>query len=167
MNKRPFIALDSEKAWRDVFISYAKDKSDSSKIDDRNVADMICSTLEAENIRCWIAHRDILPGDDWQNKIIDVLEKAKLVILVFSSNTNMSRWVMEEIAFARGKNITIIPFQIEDVPPHGIIRAVKARWQWIKAFTPPLEKHLDKLVNAVKIHLEKLISPKPPLRVPY
>lgn len=146
---------NSGKAGHEVFISYATEKSDSSKIKDRHVADMICSALEAENIRCWIAHRDILPADDWQNAMIDAVEKAKLLVLIFSSNTEKSQWVMDEIALARDKNIRIIPFQIENVPTRGVFSALRARWQWIEAFTPPLEKHLDRLVNAVKIHLGK------------
>ena len=41
----------------DVFISH------SSK--DKQTADAICHYLEQNGIRCWIAPRDILPGEDW------------------------------------------------------------------------------------------------------
>jgi hypothetical protein len=146
---------NSEKTGHEVFISYANDKSDSSKIDDRNAADMICSALEAENIRCWIDHRNIVPGDEWQDAMADAVEKAKLVVLVFSSNAVKSQWVKDEIAIARDKKIRIIPFQIENVPSRGVFSALRARCQWIEAYILPFEKHLDRLVNAVKIHLGK------------
>ena len=38
----------------EVFISYASQ--------DKAVADAMCATLEARQIRCWMAPRDILPG---------------------------------------------------------------------------------------------------------
>ncbi len=47
-----------------VFISYANDEN-MKKADtgaDLQAANMICSALEAENIPCWIAPRDISPG---------------------------------------------------------------------------------------------------------
>ena len=47
----------------DVFISY------STK--DKPTADAACAALEAKGIRCWIAPRDILPGSDWGEAIID------------------------------------------------------------------------------------------------
>ena len=50
----------------DVFISY------SSK--DKLIADAACAILESKGIRCWIAPRDILPGADWGESIVDALE---------------------------------------------------------------------------------------------
>ena len=49
----------------DVFISY------SSK--DKPAADAACAILELKGIRCWIAPRDIVPGTDWGELIIDAL----------------------------------------------------------------------------------------------
>ncbi|HXQ15450.1 MAG TPA: toll/interleukin-1 receptor domain-containing protein [Caulobacteraceae bacterium] len=42
----------------DVFISY------SSK--DKTTADAICALLERDGAKCWIAPRDILPGEAWR-----------------------------------------------------------------------------------------------------
>ena len=39
----------------DVFVSYAAQ--------DKPTADAACATLEARQVRCWIAPRDVLPGD--------------------------------------------------------------------------------------------------------
>ena len=47
----------------DAFISY------SSK--DKAIADAAVATLEAKGIRCWVAPRDITPGKEWSESIIE------------------------------------------------------------------------------------------------
>lgn len=94
-----------------VFISYASE-NDNSTTSDSQVADQICYALESQGIRCWTAHRDILAGDDWMDAIIDAVEQTKIIILVFSANTEKSKWVKDEIKLALEENKTIIPFRI-------------------------------------------------------
>lgn len=147
-----------------VFISYANDK-DSRNNRDFQVAETICNALEAKNIRCWMAPRRISPGADWINKLYDALEKSKLVVLVFSSNTNKSPWVMREINYALDMNITIIPFIIENVSPRGTFRALKSNFQYLEAYTPPLQEHIDKLLKAVQEHLADTTPPPQPQKL--
>jgi len=124
-------------------------------ISDRLVADIICSRLESVNIQCWIDHRDIVAGDNWLNSIIDAVIQSKILVLVFSSNSNKSLWVVQEVIRALRENITIIPFVIEKVVPQGALRALEDRCQWLDASSPPLQKHLDLLVNTLHTQLEK------------
>ena len=49
----------------DVMISYAKV--------DKTTADAVCAKLESKGIHCWIAPRDILPGKEWGEAIIDAI----------------------------------------------------------------------------------------------
>jgi formylglycine-generating enzyme required for sulfatase activity len=137
-----------------VFISYASDNINSAT-SDRQVADQICSALESQGIRCWIAHRDILPGAPWMDAITDAVDQAKIIILVFSANTEKSKWVKDEIGLALEENKTIIPFRIQDVYPQRALKLLKARCQWMDAFTKPQEKHLEQLVDTVLSHLGK------------
>ncbi|MGD2087459.1 MAG: SUMF1/EgtB/PvdO family nonheme iron enzyme [Candidatus Aminicenantes bacterium] len=139
-------------ATHQVFISYASDNNNSA-VSDRKVADQICSAMETQNIRCWIAHRNILPGDEWLNAIIDAVEKSKIIVLVFSANTEQSQWVKDEITLALNRKIKIIPFRIENVSPQQSLRILDVRCQWMDAFTPPLEKHIESLVKIVSRHL--------------
>ena len=41
----------------DIFISYS--------ILDKAIADAVCTQLEKQGIRCWIAPRNILAGAEW------------------------------------------------------------------------------------------------------
>jgi len=148
-------------AAHQVFISYASENINSTT-SDRQVADQICSALESQGIRCWIAHRDILPGDAWMDAISDAVDQAKIVILVFSANTENSKWVKDEIGLALEENKKIIPFRIQDVYPQRALKLLKARCQWMDAFTKPQEKHMEQLVETVLRHLCKtrLVLPK-------
>jgi hypothetical protein len=82
-----------------VFFSYASE-NDNSNSHDRQVAGRICSALESHGIRCRIAHRGILPGDDWMDDIIDAVDQAEIIVLVFSANTEKSQWVKDEVKLA-------------------------------------------------------------------
>jgi hypothetical protein len=53
---------EADTTTHQVFISYASENINSIT-SDRQVADQIYSALESQGIRCWIAHRNILPGD--------------------------------------------------------------------------------------------------------
>ena len=67
----------------DVFISY------SSK--DKPTADAVCAMLESRGVRCWVAPRDILPGVEYAEALVDALQQSRLMVLVFSSGSNQSR----------------------------------------------------------------------------
>ena len=67
----------------DVFISH------SSK--DRVISNAVCTALETEKIRCWVAPRDIRPGLTWAEAIADAIEKSSVMVLIFSSNSNNSK----------------------------------------------------------------------------
>ncbi len=64
----------------DVFISH------SSK--DRLTANAVCNRLESAGIRCWIAPRDIIPGEGWSEAIMRGIDAFKVMVLVFSENAN-------------------------------------------------------------------------------
>jgi hypothetical protein len=132
----------------DVFISY------SSK--DKPTADAVCATLESGGVRCWIAPRDILPGMDWGEAIVDGIKRCRVMILVFSSNANSSPQIRREVERAVNKGVPIIPFRIEEVMPTRSLEYFISTPHWMDAMTPPLEKHLQKLTDVVRTLLTRL-----------
>jgi hypothetical protein len=136
-----------------VFISYANDKGAGNNRDFQ-VAEKICNALGAKSVRCWMAPRDIKGGDDWTEEIPRAVKESRLVVLVFSSNSNQSNGVKDEINLARDKKIRIIPFRIENVPATGVLEFVILRYQCIDAFQGQLQDSIDKLVKDVQRHLE-------------
>ena len=135
----------------DVFISY------SSK--DKPTADAVCARLEANGLRCWIAPRDILPGADWSESIIDAINGSRAVVLIYSSNANDSPQIRREVERAVAKRIAVVPLRIEDVPMSKSLEYFISTPHWLDAMTPPLERHLDYLAETLK----RLVRPEAPL----
>lgn len=136
----------------DAFISY------SSR--DKATADATCAALEASGVRCWIAPRDITPGIEWGEAIIDGINQSRVLILIFSANANESPQIRREIERAVGKGIPIVPFRIQDITPTRSLEYFIGAVHWLDALTPPLQIHLRRLVDTVKALLQ--IDPTPP-----
>jgi len=130
-----------------VFISH------SSK--DKTIADAICARLQEQNILCWIAHRDIVSSTEYAGAIVEAINAASVFVLVFSANSNKSKDVRNELNLAFKKGLPIIPFRIEDVQPSTYAAYYLSSLDWLDAFTPPLEAHLEHLVEDV----ERLLLP--------
>jgi hypothetical protein len=138
----------------DVFISY------SSK--DKPSADATCAVLESKGIRCWIAPRDITPGADWGETIVDALHASRALVLVFSANANLSQQIKREVERAVNAGLPIIPLRIENVMPAKSLEYFLSTPHWLDAFTPPLERHLNYLADVIQHILNGQPPPGPP-----
>jgi hypothetical protein len=136
----------------DVFLSH------SSK--DKPIADAICALLERNGIRCWIAPRDILPGMDWHEAIMEAIKSSRVVILVFSSHANGSPQVQREIHHAFENAIVVLPFRVEAVEPVKALEFYIGSVHWLDALTPPLERHLNQLTQTVAKLTGRRIEPR-------
>jgi hypothetical protein len=146
---------------KDVFISYASE--------DREIAEKICAGLESIGISCWIAPRDILPGDTYSKAIMDGLDKSRVFVLVFSEYANKSPHILREVGRSVNNNAYIIPFIIDKVKPNSNFEYFIGPAQRLDATAPPLENHIERLVSAINVHLkgkEVPISPHIPEPTP-
>lgn len=134
----------------DVFICH------SSK--DRTLANAICAKLEANRIRCWIAPRDVVPGMEYAQSIVEAIGATHLTVLVFSENANMSPHVHRELERTASHGIPILPFRVEDVVPAPSVEYFISDAHWLDALTPPMEKHLDYLVGTVRLILDREVA---------
>ncbi len=129
----------------DVIISYSSV--------DKPTADAVCSKLENQNIRCWIAPRDILPGQNWGEAIINAIETCKVMVLIFSSHSNNSNQVLREVERAIHSDKIVVPFRIEKIEPTKSMQYFLSVPHWLDAFTPPLEEHTQKLIQTIQTFL--------------
>lgn len=136
----------------EVFISY------SSK--DKHVADAICSFLESSKIRCWIAPRDITPGKEWGEEIINAISESKIMVLIFSESANASQQVLREVERAVNKNVIIIPFRIEDTEPTKSMEYFLYSTHWLDAIDSRLEKHIKRLKRTINKILSEVSNNK-------
>ena len=138
----------------DVFVSYS--------VKDKVVADAIVARLEADSIRCWVAPRDVVPGADWGESIINAIESSRIMVLVFTSSANASPQIKREVERAVDKGVYTIPIRIENIEPTKSLEYFISTSQWMDAFPPPLEPHLDFMAKTVKAILAGRPPPLPP-----
>jgi TIR domain len=142
----------------DVFISYGHQ--------DKLVADAACARLEGRGIRCWIAPRDLLPGQPYAEGITVALRSCRALVLIFSANANLSRHVNNEVERAVNNNIPIVPFRIEDVRPTGALEYFIGPVHWLDALTKPLDQHLERLADDLHLLIGAREAPRAAAAVP-
>ena len=121
-----------------IFISY------SSK--DEKIAETIYQALETRGLDCWIASRDVRPGENFQEAIVKALRSANVMLLVFTSNANNSDEIKKELVLAGRNSVTVVPVRVEDVAPNDAFTYEFATRQWIDLFTD-WERHIELLAS--------------------
>ena len=138
----------------DVFISHSSH--------DKIMTDSVCAILEQNGIRCWVTPRDIAPGADWMESIMDALNECRVVVLIFSKSANESPQIRREINRAIDKGLPIIPFRIENVMPTGAMEYSISTAHWLDAFNPPMEEHILYLADCINTHLGRTARSQAP-----
>jgi hypothetical protein len=128
-----------------VFISYSQS--------DRECAFEVVARLEEQGIQCWIAPRDIAPSADWASEILDALSAASVMVLVFSASSNISPQVRREVERAVHKQLSILPFRIENVRPSKSLEFFLSTQHWMDAFPPPRDAYYARLCSHLKTQL--------------
>ena len=138
----------------DVFISYSTKNKDA--------AQAICHVLEQNEIRCWVAPRNIPPGSDYGDVIEDAIKECKSVVVIFSENAASSQYVKSEINLAFEEQKTIIPFRLDETPLKGQNRLILNKTHWIDAY-PDYKTKFKDLVAAVALSVGRdvLIESEP------
>ncbi|HOY37744.1 MAG TPA: toll/interleukin-1 receptor domain-containing protein [Bacteroidales bacterium] len=112
-------------AQQKIFISY------SSK--DQVQANALCSFLEGSGLNCWIAPRDIVPGNIYGEKIVEAINNCDAVLLFFTENSNRSAHVANEIDIAFNANKRIIVYKLGNFSESPALMYYLRRTQWIVA----------------------------------
>jgi TIR domain len=130
----------------DVFICF------SSK--DETVARGVVQFLEARAIKCWISARDVEPGQNYQESIVQALESAKIIVFLFSEHSNQSGEIKKELSLGASCNIAVIPLRLSNISPSGALRYELATRQWIDLF-PDREPALGRLIERINDILQR------------
>jgi hypothetical protein len=100
-----------------VFISH-RDK-------DKIIANKIQKELIGFNISSFVAHNDIEVTKEWEKEILRALQSMDILVAYITDNFFNSIWTNQEIGFALGRNIFVLPIKNGFVP-HGFISAIQA-----------------------------------------
>lgn len=80
-----------------VFISYSHDNEDVL------LADKIVSGLQKKGLDVWYDQRELMPGDNFGEKIGQALSEAKAMVVLLTPKALGSVWVQREIQYALGE----------------------------------------------------------------
>ena len=96
-----------------IFISYAKE----------NLSDALqyFNKLEELGLEPWLDEKKILPGEKWENAILDAFNNSQVIILLISSKSidkrgfvqKEAKWALKKLEEKLDNDIYIIPIMIE------------------------------------------------------
>jgi hypothetical protein len=120
--------------------------------EDRDAAMEIVDELERRGVNCWIAPRNVTPGNRFDDDIADAIDASRAMLLIFSDLCNESEYIHREVTVAGESQKIIIPFRIEDVQPRRGLRVRLSDLHWIDGFVSR-----ERAIEQVTRHF---ISPK-------
>jgi hypothetical protein len=98
---------------------------------DAKVAAELCRALEGRGFSCWLASRDVAPGENFQAAIVRAIRLARMLLLVFTGAANGLDEVAKELALASQARLQVAPLKVEDVSPSDALAYEFATRQWI------------------------------------
>lgn len=105
-----------------LFISHHSSKAD--------VALQVEAALARHDVDCWMAPRDVDPGEAFDTAIQKAIDDCSAVLLLFCAQSDKSRHVKRELILADSASKAILPLRLEDVVPHDLAYHL-ASAQWI------------------------------------
>ena len=136
---------------KDVFVSYTTP--------DRRVAEDIVAFLEKQGVDCFIAPRDVDPGQAYAANLMQAINNCRVIILVASDAMNHSSHVLNEIEAIVNKQKTLIPFFIEDFQMNDEFCYYLSRTQRIVAYPDAVSSYYNKLLSAIMPMLPQKQAP--------
>ena len=124
-----------------AFISHADE--------DIAVAEDLCRHLERAGVQCWIAPRDVTPGQDYASEIVVGIETCSAFVLLLSAHANLSPFVRREVERAASKGKAMFPVRIEDVQPARALEFFVSSSQWLEARDEPRDAQWARLARTM------------------
>ncbi|MEO8454751.1 MAG: toll/interleukin-1 receptor domain-containing protein [Sphingomicrobium sp.] len=162
MNDQGAAIGEDDRARSPVFISYATV--------DRAQALKVCKALERRGTRCWVSMRDVPPGANYQEAIVQAIRTARAVTLVFSDAANSSDEIKKELSLASRYHVPVIALRLHDVEPSDAFAYELSTRQWINAFSG-WDRSIDTLAGRIGqisgLEPDAAAAPPAPHRPPF
>ena len=125
-----------------AFISHAS--SDAAQ------ATNLTSLLEKHGIRCWVAPRDVTPGQPYADEIVRGIEGCAAFVLLATSESLASRNVLNELEQAHRSARAIYTVMVNQPKVPGDVSYYVARLHWLQTNGTDLESVADRLADVMK-----------------
>jgi hypothetical protein len=117
---------------------------------DGATASELCAALEARGLSCWIAPRNVTPGQDYAAEIVRGIERSAAMVLLVSSDSNVSAHVLREVEQAIKLRRPIFPLFLEDVRLSRRLDYYIAPIHWLHLGAASLDQHAETLKKAIE-----------------
>ncbi len=111
------------------------------------VADKLVADLEEKGVQCWIAPRDIKPGETWAASIMNAIASSSVMILLLSEESNESVQVIREVEHAVNQRIPVIPIRLSNLEPSDAMKYFISTHQWLDAYKSKYKLWSSRLFN--------------------
>lgn len=127
-----------------IFLSYSTR--------DAILARLIVHIFEENQVKCFLAERDISTGSQFDSEISKQIRQSNLLVVLWSSNSAQSPWVNQEVGMAFAHNIPVWPIAIENINIQGAIFRNQGFY---------LTRHEDPYAQIAKLAQEIKSTPPP------
>jgi len=137
-----------------VFISYASQ--------DAAVTDAVVAALESSGVKCWVAPRDVVPGEFYAGAIVRAIDTTNVIVLVLSENAAGSQHVLREVERASARRHPVVSFRIDSAPMPPDLEYFLNTSHWLDASSTGVDRAMPKLVDAVQRAVTATLGGTPP-----
>jgi hypothetical protein len=128
-----------------AFVSYSSAE--------RALANRVCEFLESTGCSCWIAPRDVTPGQPYGAEILAAIRIAAALVVLLSTRSVHSPHVRRELEAATSSNITLVPIICDDVHVPDAVRYYLGDHQRIDATSD-----VEEALRSLKIALGRIVG---------
>ena len=115
LNSKVF-SYDSEHLWQSgmfrIFLSHISSH--------RIAVSQLKEAFIEFGVSCFVAHEDIEPTSEWQREIELSLKSMHALVALLTPDFPASKWTDQEVGFALGKGLLVIPVRL-GLDPYGFI----------------------------------------------
>lgn len=109
----------------------------------------LVQNLETFDLSCWIAPRDIRPGQIWANSIMEGIASADALVVLCSEHVLESDQVLREVERAAARHIPIVPARLSNLKLVGAFEYFLSHAQWIDLFPEDIAVYAPAIEAAI------------------
>ncbi len=98
----------------------------SHKDEDKEAAAYLAKELYRLGISAFVAHRDIINSSSWPVELSNALNSMDACVALLTENFHGSYWTDQEVGWALGRNIKVIPVNL-GADPYGFMGVIQAK----------------------------------------
>jgi hypothetical protein len=125
-----------------IFLSYSSA--------DAAVAERALAHLERSGLACWIASRDVVPGDDFAAQVMRAIELCPVTVVFITPSANSSAHVRREVERAVSLGRRVQPVSVDGTVASEVLAYFFTGSQWLHLDRSPSPAGLDALVKLVR-----------------